>query len=58
MDKVDVEEDLLTIVDVLEEWFGFDTMWSDVCVVYHHDLLAALCGILYSMNQSTDYIKA
>jgi hypothetical protein len=26
MDKVDVEEDLLTIVDVLEEWFGFDTM--------------------------------
>jgi hypothetical protein len=26
MDKVDVEEDLLIIVDVPEEWFGFDTM--------------------------------
>jgi hypothetical protein len=26
MEKVEVEEELLAIVDVLEEWIGFDTM--------------------------------
>jgi hypothetical protein len=33
-------------------------LWDDVCVVHHRDLVAVLCGVSFSMNQSIDHIKA